>query len=147
MAHSILVVASSADAERIGSSAALNQAAYPHFHCGSLDAGIFGEMFWEISDDKLRFAESAARVEVVYSNLSGTESVVVHALPPQVAQRYAHLSENELNQFASRWAQPNGRIRLPRSEVFYERLLREVAHLASIAVRENRDLLIRTQFP
>jgi hypothetical protein len=146
MANSTLVVASHSDAERIGSMATMPEEEFPHFHCGNLDAGIFGQMFWERSSNKRELIGGGARIEVVYSSSSVRESVVVHALPPQVTQRYARLDDEEVREFAASWSRTNDHIRMPRSQDFYERLLQAVACLARIAVRDQRTLFVRTQF-
>lgn len=146
VAHGILLVATTDDAEYIGTHGFLEQSQFPHFNCGSLDVGIFGQMFWELAGDEHDFVRKSESVKVVYSDPGALETIVVYALPAHIADRYARLSDDEVIEFAAQWSQPNGHIRMPRSIIFYERLLREVARLARIAVKENRGLFVRTQF-
>lgn len=71
---------------------------------------------------------------------------MVHALPSHIVNRYAQLSHDEMFELAARWAQPNGRIRIPRSSILYVQLLRAVARLARITAEEKRTLFVRTRF-
>ena len=105
---------------------------------------FFGQVFWDGSENERQYMQDADPIEMVYSN--EVESVIVHAVPRQVLQRYAGLSDEDITRIATRWVRPNGSIRLPRSADFYTPLMQEIARLARIAVREHKALLIRTQF-
>jgi hypothetical protein len=146
MAHSTLVVASSADVERVGTTTHLDESHYPHFHCGNLDAGLLGQVFWDSTDDQQRFAETVGAIELVHRHSNADESVVVHALPRTLSERYARMNDVELDELYVRWCSDRSRIRLHRPKEFDRRVMGEIARLAKIAVREDRILLVRTTF-
>lgn len=145
VANSVVVVARLSDAEEIGIHCTFSQVRYPHFNCGNLDAGVFGQIFWEASNDNVGFGADC-RIKIVYSSSDASESVLVYAIPSQVTERYAHLNREKLLELAAGWSEPRGLIRMPRSQKFYEHLLQEVARLAGLATQEHRSLLVRTQF-
>jgi hypothetical protein len=145
MPHSTLIVGRIADAERIGAISNLDAGQYPHFYCGNLDAGILGQIFWDASNSEQQSRQVEA-IEALYSRSGAPASVFVHALPRHVCERYAQMSEAELDDCATRWFKPNGHIRMPRSQAFDRTVIRELARLARLAVETDRAVLIRTQY-
>lgn len=145
MAHSTLVVASSEDADRIGDAMDFDGCEWPHFHCGNLDAGILGQVF-RGSADVPQHVVTAGAIEMVHRHSAAEETVVVHALPRDLSERYARINEMELDELSARWCNDTSYIRLPKSEAFNRRVMGEIARLARIAIREDRILFVRTSF-
>jgi len=146
MTYSTLIVSCVADSQRIGATSNLDEAEYPHFHCGNLDAGILGQIFWNVSNSEQRSSQEFKSIEAVYSRSDEGESVFVHALPPQVTRRYARMSDAELEECTARWFKANGCIRMPRSQEFDRRVMKELARLARLAVETGRAVLVRTHY-
>lgn len=146
MTHSTLIVGRIADAQRIGAMRNLDETEYPHFHCGNLDPGILGQIFWDASNGGQRSRQEIESIEAVYSRSEEAESVFVHALPLQVSRRYARMSDAELDECAARWFKANGHVRMPRSQEFDQRVMKELARLARLAVETDRVVLVRTHY-
>jgi hypothetical protein len=146
MTHSTLIVGCVADAQRIGAMSNLDEAEYPHFHCGNLDAGILGQIFCDVSNGGQQSSLEFGSIEMIYSRSGEEESVFVHALPLQVSRRYARMSDAELDQCAARWFKANSYIRMPRSQEFDRRVMKELARLARLAIETDRVILVRTHY-
>jgi hypothetical protein len=146
MALTTLIVAPSADVERIGATMHLDELHYPHFHCGNLDAGLLGQVFWESTDDQHHFAKAGGAIELAHRHSNADGSVLVHALPQALSERYARMNDAEIDELSARWRNDGSHIRLQRSNEFNRLVMGEVARLARIAHREDRILLVRTSF-
>lgn len=146
MTHSTLIVGCIADAKRIGAVSNLDEIRYPHFHCGNLDAGILGQIFWDALDSARPSKEKFGPIAAVYSKSGAGECVLVHALPPQVSRRYARMSDAGLDECAARWFEAKGQIRMPRSQEFDRQVMKELARLARLAVDTDRVILVRTHY-
>ncbi len=145
MSHSTLIVAPVVDAERVAAMTNLENEKYPHFHCGNLDAGIFGQVFWQALGGEHR-VDASSRIEIVHSCSTDAGSVIVHAIPRLLSERYARLTNAEIDELASSWSEADGYIRIPRSSEFNGRVMREIACLARLALERNQAILVRTCF-
>lgn len=145
MSHSTLIVGSPGDAERIAVVTELKEDEYPHFHCGNLDAGILGQVFWHGVENK-EGLDTSFRIEIVHSRSTETGSVIVHVLPQAVVERYARLTDADINQLARGWAEAKHHIRIPRSTEFNVRVMGEITRLAKVALQRNQVILVRTSF-
>ena len=56
------------------------------------------------------------------------------------------MSDAELEECAARWFKANGYIRMPRSQEFDRRVMKELARLARLAVETGRAVLVRTHY-
>jgi hypothetical protein len=145
MSYSTLVVAHPVHAQRVAATNDLRDDEYPHFHCRNLDVGILGQVFWR-EDSGKEGLDKCSRIELAHSQPTPGGSVTVHVLPRSLCERYARLSEAEIDELTARWSENVKHIRLPRSSEFNGRVMKEVARLARLALERNQVIMLRTSF-